>query len=474
MILTCCVISCNKQDDILMPLPGNNSTIKSKPVVGGAVYTVSPSGTFNDSPAIQQAFDNAVAAGPGSTVLLTEGVFYLNEGIEVDGFDGFFKGTDKLKTYITTENTINFNIPEQTFEWDLPGLFVFRNGNIHISDMTIEIYKYSPCIGTGIDDILYGALPCVFSITGNSVVNPPITEQIINSTFNNVRFFGGIGAFNGYNVNMFIAFGPEGYPNYLINGDHKITNCEFRMAKKGIVSWITSNGTFTIGGVPSSGNIFTDIDFAVRLFGCRNSYINISNNSFTQIYSGAILLNQLSYLIPFTEDLPLSRYIVQNNDFEVERYGDAILLGDSYINFGDEKKMDAIVSNNKIYLNNTFWGGICGYNVNDVLVTNNKIWGNGIAAIYCGLDYYKCSNWVLNGNNVELVDARVAPIWLSSTTSNFTVIGGSNKTNVRDDGTGNILTGVNNIQGNPPGPEIHEAMMRKLEIMKSFKRLEMR
>jgi hypothetical protein len=65
----------------------------------------------------------------------------------------------------------------------------------------------------------------------------------------------------------------------------------------------------------------------------------------------------------------------------------------------------------------------------------------------------------------------VAPIWLCPSTSNFLVVGGSNKTNVLNEGTENILTGVNNMHGNPPGPEIRDAMMRKLEMMKSFRSL---
>jgi hypothetical protein len=134
------------------------------------------------------------------------------------------------------------------------------------------------------------------------------------------------------------------------------------------------------------------------------------------------------------------------------------------------KKLDANISNNKIYVNENF-GGIWGCSVQDAVITNNKIWGNGVAGILCGGWGDPCTDWVIKGNNVQGVNAQVAPIWLCPSTSNFLVVGGSNKTNVLNEGTENILTGVNNMHGNPPGPEIRDAMMRKLEMMKSFSSL---
>ena len=69
------------------------------------------------------------------------------------------------------------------------------------------------------------------------------------------------------------------------------------------------------------------------------------------------------------------------------------------------------------------------------------------------------------------VNAQVAPIWLGPSTRNFLVVGGSNKTNVLDEGVGNILTGVSLVKGNPLGPQIQDAMIRKHEMMKSIRSL---
>ena len=472
VIMGCCFLSCNKQDELLMPLTGNMSTINSKPFVSGQVFTVSPSDNYeDDSYAIQTALNNAVEAGPGSTVQLTEGTFYLNESIEVEGFVGSFKGAGKLKTIITTQGEINFDFPIG----DLEGLFIFRNGNIHISDMTVRISNPTPCTGLNWN-VFQNSFPSVFNMTGNSVLDPPTTEQNIISTFDNVQFIGGFGYFYSFNVYSFINIGPEGNPNYLLNGSHNVTNCEFQSASTCIEGVSSSNGNWTIGGSASSGNKFMNANWAVQIRDCRNSYFNISHNYCENIYWGGIGLCPWKYSNPFNSTLPLSKYLVSNNYFEVEGIGDAVVLWDWESESGS-KKMDAIVSNNKIYLNyTTYWGGgIYGLHVKDVLITNNNFWGNGPIGIYFGTEFEgpwdQCSNWVLKGNNMERFNAYVAPIILGSGTNNCTVIGGSNKTNVLDIGKNNILTGVNNMQGNPLGPETKEAMERKIEMLKLFRSL---
>ena len=64
---------------------------------------VYPSGDpygFTDTNNIQNAFDEAIAAGSGSAVVLSEGIFYLRHAIIIGDFDGTFKGQGKGKTII--------------------------------------------------------------------------------------------------------------------------------------------------------------------------------------------------------------------------------------------------------------------------------------------------------------------------------------------------------------------------------------
>ena len=89
---------------------------------------------------------------------------------------------------------------------------------------------------------------------------------------------------------------------------------------------------------------------------------------------------------------------------------------------------------------------------------------------------------MVKANNVEKITADWAPIGLDVInigteeepillpTSDSTVIGFGNKTNVYDEGVNNIVVGVNSMKGNPPGPAIRDAMKRKMEIIKSIRR----
>lgn len=65
---------------------------------------------------------------------------------------------------------------------------------------------------------------------------------------------------------------------------------------------------------------------------------------------------------------------------------------------------------------------------------------------------------------------EIAAIYLASGTSDSTVVGSMKKTNVYDEGVNNILVVANNMQGNPPGPAIRDAIKRKAEMIKSLRK----
>jgi hypothetical protein len=77
-------------------------------------FYVHPSGG-NDTVNIQNAFNAAVKAGPGSTVQLTAGQFYTST-IFVRNFHGCFKGAGEAKTVIDTvagERDARDTLPKQ-------------------------------------------------------------------------------------------------------------------------------------------------------------------------------------------------------------------------------------------------------------------------------------------------------------------------------------------------------------------------
>jgi hypothetical protein len=89
------------------------------------------------------------------------------------------------------------------------------------------------------------------------------------------------------------------------------------------------------------------------------------------------------------------------------------------------------------------------------LIKNNKFSGTyGIVVNPIFGDGNRC---LLLGNNVQHVSE--IGIYLGEGTYGCTVVGGSNKTNVLDLGTDNVLVGVNNM-GTGVGPQI-ASLMRK-------------
>ena len=475
IVIVCCFeTACNKQDDSLIPNSSNSGILKSAADKSGLVFIVSPGADLKDSKAIQKAFDDAVAAGPGSTVQLTKGTFCLDERIEVEGFVGCFKGAGKDKTVITTpiDKPVDFSLP--VADWE--SLIKFRHGNINISDFTIKISNPHPC--AGITDNWTDGFPTIFLFTGNSVKDGVLTNQFGSATLNNVKFIGWrYDVFDesgeAYNIAYAVSWGGDGYDPlnwHNFKGNFKFTNCEFKT-----IGWCIQaigDGNCIIGGDNNSGNKFEDALYGVCSDDCSNSTFDISNNCFTKVFILPVQLAQGAFGSPVS----LSKFLIRKNYIEV-LYGDAIELDDDSNGQGEEKKLDVNISDNKIYLSKSEYGdiggwtgGINGKRAKDVLVTNNTIWGNTLfGGIYAGTGDYESSGWLIKGNNVQGVNAQVAPIWLGPKTSNFTVIGSSLNTTVLDEGTNNNLINVSKKHWDHAPKEIHDKMMRSHEMMKPFR-----
>ena len=122
---------------------------------GPRTFVVAPSGV-DDTAALQQAFDAAVAAGPGSVVRLTKGKFYTNE-ILVDGFDGCFTGAGMHKTVVDTLRGLDPALPgvklvmdpdDETGTMPLAGwtsLIAFVRSDVRVADMSFDITALEPC-----------------------------------------------------------------------------------------------------------------------------------------------------------------------------------------------------------------------------------------------------------------------------------------------------------------------------------------
>jgi len=148
------------------------------------------------------------------------------------------------------------------------------------------------------------------------------------------------------------------------------------------------------------------------------------------------------------------------------------------------KMGDFVISDNEITVepseNGPAYAGVEAAFTEGTIISNNRIVGSSLMGIAVG----GASQCMVKANNVEKVTAEWAAIGLLTLnigtdekpilvpTSDSTVVGFGNKTNVYADpeAYGNILVGVNSMQGNPPGPAIRDAMKRKMEMIKSMRK----
>jgi hypothetical protein len=360
-------------------------------------------------------------------------------------------------------------------------------GDVRVADLTFDISDQEPCQPwfNPVDDpdLLYPRydLATIIWISGHFPEEWPDTSTIYaNSSFENVAFRGPVDPADPsyFGVTSGLQIGGPSDPTMgglgrtkPMEGVHSVTNCSFENAWQAVVTLGLSKGSLTVGGSASQGNRFANVYFGLRSFDHDNASIEFSHNEIVDVApeGTGVLALQTSRPWIFTYPWPAStQYLIRQNTIDVAGPVDAIAIVDFGPAFGEGSKVHAVVSQNRIHLEDGLWGGVWGLGANDVLVANNQIRGSGMAGIYFGFQGLPSSGWTIIGNNVQNLEASVASIWLGEDTSHCTVTGGGRVANVLDEGEGNIVAGVSNMGGNPPGPAIREAMARKLEILRHF------
>jgi hypothetical protein len=426
----------------------------------GNVFTVLPTGT-DDTANIQCALNEAAALGAGSTVQLACGTYFTGM-IEVTGFNGTFAGEGKDATIIhSLPNLPCGDVPYP----DWPSLFIFHLAHLKVADLTVDITDPAPCLPFWAGQMLEGLI-CVTdlssSVTGCAEMPGPSTAGL---TVERVGFKGVGNVDDGYNVDVALVFAPEcwGVQTHMLAGDFVVTKSTFERANIAMVANQIADSTVRIGGSPSMKNTTYDVHQPVLIQDFQNSAVEISHNELEGNWAviQACQGNSVELTAPST-------FLVSHNIVRSDIYADGMFLSDwtsPYIG----KMLVADVADNDFIMDN---GGCCGainawWNTRDVLVRNNRFtgvtgYGAAIGFIRRGTD----TGWTLVGNNFNFDYVDFVPVYLGPYSSGCTIVGGKNKFNVYDLGVGNIITGVNNMQGDPPGPNLSEAVQNKLDRMK--------
>ena len=427
----------------------------SQALAHGRTFVVEPSGG-DDTANIEKAFGRAVAAGPGSTVQLTRGHFFMNN-ILVDGFRGRFTGAGMGRTVIDTLRGLDLSDPR------LPGvtlmidpddpetdagdpnyitgwtfLIGFVRSDVRVSDMSFDITAANPSeyyesnSGTNLSD--------VFLVLRDS-----------DSAFDRVGVRAHDGDVNGLNVEGALAIADTG-------GTHSVTRCCFTSNSGPEIGYL-EGARLTVGGSPAMGNRFDVYGFGGYFTNISDSRVDISHNRIRAVTGAGIYVQQLA-------DAPLptpSRYMIRDNAIVATKGigPDGTLWGAAGVILEDDPwtpdapvRLDAAVADNRIVLDNGgLAGGIDGFGARGVRVVHNHISGIGIAGVDAGTDIYAAfgyptapaDGWRIIGNDVSDLSCMndygglAAPIWLGTASSHCLVVGGHKPTRVLDQGTDNVL-----------------------------------
>jgi len=442
---------------------------KSPKIKSGEVFTVAPNGV-DDTQNIKDAFADAKAAGSGNTVYLTEGTFHTSI-LVIENFDGYFMGAGKGNTTIIS--LTNLPCPEMMAQDVVPTLILFSAGFPKISDMTIEFVE-NPCQtytnpfhGYPTQELIVGlgigphAIDESFDCTGG-----PVVEEG-HSTIDNVELIdpGQIDVVNLISIGGYTSLSdPDCYGWFkTLKGTHTITNCDFYGGVVGVDIFIMIDSKIIIGGSPHNGNNFKSWQ-AIDAFDCDNTLIEVSYNEMDSEES-AWMMGGFTFFVYDRPFIPLGSYYFHHNKIITENLG--IYPFDLGV-FISNKTLDVLIENNDFVINDGY-AGIISDLLQDMIVKNNKFSGTSNMGIDVGNYGLTCSNWTIMGNNFNNLTTSWSPIWLGPDAENCTVVGGNNKVNVLDEGTNNIITGVNN-QGNPPGPVIREALATRKDLLKLRRR----
>ncbi|MHA2207521.1 MAG: right-handed parallel beta-helix repeat-containing protein, partial [Candidatus Thorarchaeota archaeon] len=202
---------------------------------------ISPSGDMTgvqDANAIEEAFRTV---DPGGTVKLKKGQFYVSRVIEVEGFDGTFRGAGKDKTIIEAVENYepgSYLIFDPFSGFEIPIVFFFLNPveYVQISDMTVEINEPNPSAeyfnpwGGGPTH----ALTYIFHLTTTG-------NLIFDTLVSKVRIRGAAGDFNGFNLLV-----PVDIRNSAESSVHVVEYCDFENAGADGLHHLFAPGTSVI------------------------------------------------------------------------------------------------------------------------------------------------------------------------------------------------------------------------------------
>jgi hypothetical protein len=415
------------------------------------LFIVAPSGDVSgatDTANIQQALDDAIAAGGGSIVLLEEGDYYICETLVGVNFDGTLKGAGKGLTVLhsidnfpalDTGNLGAANPRMLMFYQDEDSTSTKHHPyKIQLADFTIKIDQ-----PTEVWLPEWGGFRAMNTIDITGVIGDewnPETISYFDVTAKNLEFLGDVGEEYGpFGVSiqngLFIQgqIHPENFANEKISGTYRIERCHFE----------NSLGSSVVPGQSVDSHIrivrntYVNVHLGPEIYDLYNSRVEVAFNDISLIdggWYGIYLANGM-----YASSLEPGRAYIHHNHIEVPAYGNGIWIDDFLAVPGEVEGVSVFAHHNDIVLDGLGAWGIVGNGVQDAWLIRNTISGCGEAGILAGILGDTATGWKLVLNDVSDLEADVAAIWLGPGTSGWWVLQRGDDSTVLDEGTDNWL-----------------------------------
>jgi len=253
-----------------------------------------PKGT-DETANIQAALDACVAYGEDCTVQLAAGTYRTSQLVTYN-FQGSFKGMGQTKTTIQALPNLLVTLSDALTQGECkpdtkvclwPSLIIFVDGNITVSDLTIDepnVPATQPWYGAGLE---YTCLNDGIRFMGRNRTNASVQRVTVKGApYTSATSCSGdpsIPDFNLCDATIFAGEFPKSqtpFDYYFISGTFSVSNSFFRNVQVGVgADGFLRDSRITIGGSPLAGNIFKNVDFGPLLLSAQNSVEEISFNT---------------------------------------------------------------------------------------------------------------------------------------------------------------------------------------------------
>lgn len=414
---------------------------------GSTVWVPAPNGT-DDTANIQAALDTCVAKGEDCTVQLAAGTYRTRQLVEYN-FQGTFKGAGTSVTVIQAIYPLPVNTSDIFFDGECmpntttclwPSLIIFVNGNIKVSDLGMVELAPPGEATTGwlFAGSKFTDLVDTLRFMGNQPTHATVDHiNVQGLTDSSPTTLSGFNLINGVIFVGELPRSSQPFDYYFLSGSLAVRNSSFSTMSDGVAGGQLTSSHFTIGGSPSTGNVFENVNPAMDLESAEKSDFEISYN----MCSG---ISVAMWVVPYHQGLPHALlpsepshyYIHDNKLFTTSQFADGIFLLDEppYL------FIDAVVWNNTIKLENILSEGIGVIRTKGTVLSDNSISGSDA---YDAIGLYGSTLGSIINNDISpvTVDSTVgkAQLFLNPRTSQNFVLCATPSDTVLNQGTQNIV-----------------------------------